>query len=111
MQNDSWICQTFIYSKKKESINSKKIGFWDFWSNDESALNKGKSSVPHLYNDPEMPSSAFCKAKLFVTNLSMKSNIDYSGISLPVCSYRTNQKLHNISATPSLVEKVITNLD
>ena len=35
----------------------------------------------------------------------------YSGISLPVFPSRTNLKLHNISVTPKMVKKVITNLD
>ena len=34
-----------------------------------------------------------------------------TGISLPVFPSRTNLKLHNISVTPKMVKKVITNLD
>ena len=41
----------------------------------------------------------------------MNSNIDDSGISLPVFPSRTNLKLRNISITPKKVKKVITNLD
>ena len=41
----------------------------------------------------------------------MNSNLDDSGISLPVFSSRTNLKLHNISVTPKMVRKVIMNLD
>ena len=41
----------------------------------------------------------------------MNSNLDDSGISLSVFPSRTNLKLHNISATPNIVKKVITNLD
>ena len=37
--------------------------------------------------------------------------LDDSGISLPVFPSRTNLKLHNISITPKMVKKVITNLD
>ena len=33
------------------------------------------------------------------------------GISLPVFPSRTNLKLHDISITPKMVKKVITNLD
>ena len=55
--------------------------------------------------------SASNKAKLFRENFSKNSNIDDSGISLPVFSSRTNLKLHNISVTSKMVEKVITNLD
>ena len=32
-------------------------------------------------------------------------------ISLPVFPFRTNLKMHNISVTPKMVKKVITNLD
>ena len=58
-----------------------------------------------------MLSSASDKVILFAENFSKNSNLDDSGISLPVFSSRTNQKLHNISVTPKMVKKVITNLD
>ena len=58
-----------------------------------------------------MLSSASDKAKLFAKNFSKNSNLDDSGISLPVFSSRTNLKLHNISVTRKIVKKVITNLD
>ena len=51
------------------------------------------------------------KAKLFAQNFSKNSNLDDSGISLPVFLSSTNLKLHNISITPKIVKKVITNLD
>ena len=53
-----------------------------------------------------MLSSAFDKAKLLAENFSMNSNLDGSGISLPVFPSRTNLKLHNISVTPKIVKKV-----
>ena len=58
-----------------------------------------------------MLSSASDKAKLFAKYFSKNSNLDYPGISLPVFPSRTNLKLHNISITPKMVKKVITNLD
>ena len=58
-----------------------------------------------------MLSSASNKAKLFAENFSKKSNLDDSGISLPVFSSKTNLELHNISVTPKMVKKVITNFD
>ena len=58
-----------------------------------------------------MLSSASDKAKLFAKKFSKNSNLDDSGISLPVFPSRTNLKLHNISITTKMVEKVITNLD
>ena len=38
-------------------------------------------------------------------------HLDYLGISLPVFPSRANLKLHNISISPKMVKKVITNLD
>ena len=58
-----------------------------------------------------MFSSASDIAKLFAENLSKNSNLDDSGISLPVFPSRTNLKLHNISVTSKIIKKVIMNLD
>ena len=58
-----------------------------------------------------MLSFASDKAKLFAENFSKNSNLDDSGISLPVFPSRTNLKLHNTSVTLKMVKKVITNLD
>ena len=58
-----------------------------------------------------MLSSASDKAKLFAKNFSKNLNLDDSGISLTVFPSRTNLKLHNISITPKMVKKAITNLD
>ena len=98
-------------TKTKESITSQKLGFRDFWRIANSVLNKGKSAIPPLFNGPEVLSSASDKVKLFAKNFSKNSNLDDSGISLPVFPSRTNLKLHNISITPKMVKKVITNLD
>ena len=57
-----------------------------------------------------MLSSASDKAKLFAENFSKNSNLDDSGISLPVFLSRTNLKLYNISVDPEMVKKVIMNL-
>ena len=98
-------------NKTKKSITSQKRGSRDFWRIANSVLNKGKSGIPLLFNDPEVLSSASDKAKLFPENFSINSNLDDSGISLPVFPCRTNLKLHNISVTPKMVRKVVMNLD
>ena len=67
--------------------------------------------MPLLFNGPELLSSASDKAKLFAENFPKNSNLDGSGVSLPVFPSRTNLKLHNISVTPKMVKKVIMNLD
>ena len=58
-----------------------------------------------------MLSSASDKAKFFAINFSKNSNLDDSGVSFPVFASGTNLKLHNISVTPKIVKKFITNLD
>ena len=73
--------------------------------------NKGKSAIPPLFNSPEVFSSALDKAKSFAKSFSKNSNLNDLGISLPVFPSRTNLKLHNISATPKMVKKVIMNLN
>ena len=58
-----------------------------------------------------MLSSSSDKAKLFAKSISKNSNLDDSGISVPVFPTRTNLKLHNVFVTPKIVKKVINNLD
>ena len=98
-------------TKTKESIISQKLGSQDFLQIANSVINKGKSAIPPLFNGLEVLSSASDEAKLIAKNFSNNSNLDDSGISLPVFPSRTNFKLHNISITPKMVKKVITNLD
>ena len=98
-------------TKTKESITSWKLGSRDFWGIANSVLNKDKSAIPPLFNGPEVLTSASDKAKFFAKNFSKISNLDDSGISLAVSPSRTNLKLRNISITPKMIKKVITNLD
>ena len=69
-------------NKTKESITSQKLGSRDFWRIANSVLNKDKSAIPPLFNDPKMLSSVSDKAKLFAENFSKNFNLDDSGIYL-----------------------------
>ena len=51
------------------------------------------------------------KAKLFDKKFSKNSNLDDSGISLPVFLSKTNVKLYNISVTLNMIKKIIMRLD
>ena len=95
-------------NKTKDSITFQKR---DFWQIANSVLNKGKSAIPSLFNGPKVLSSASDKAKLFAKIFSNNSNLDDSGICLPDILYRTDLKSPNISVTPNMFKKVITNLD
>ena len=102
----------FAYpNKTKESITSQKLALRDFWPVANNVLNKGKSAIPPLFYGSDVLSSASDKAKLLAENFCKNSNLDNSSISLPVFPSRTNLKLHNISVTPKMIKKVITNLD
>ena len=98
-------------NETKESITSQKLDSRGFWRIANSVLNKGKSAIRSLFNGLEVLSSASDKAKLFAENVSLNSNLDDSGVYLPVFPSRTNLELHNISATPKMVRKVVINLD
>ena len=100
-----------MYATKTESITSQKLDPRYFWRIANSVLNKGKSAIPPLFNGPERLSSASEKAEFFAKNFSKNCNLYDSSISLPVFPSRSNLKLCNISITPKMVEKVITNLD
>ena len=82
----------------------------DVWRIGNSVLKKRKSAITSLFNGPEKLTSASNKAKLLDENFSKSSNLDDSRISLPAFPSRGNLKLRNISVTPKLVQKVITNL-
>ena len=58
-----------------------------------------------------MLSSASDKAKISAENFSKNSNLDDSGIFLPIFPSRTNLKLRNISITHKMVKKVIMNFN
>ena len=98
-------------TKTKDSLTSQKLGSRDFWRIPNSVLNEGKSVIPPLFNGPEALSTASDKAKLLAKIFSKNSNLNDSGISLPVFPSRTNLKQHNISITPKMIKKVVTNLD
>ena len=102
-------------NKTKGSITSQKFGSWEFYQITNSVLKKVKSTIPPLFNGPEVLYSASDKAKTLklktAKNFSKNSNLDDSHIPLPVFPSRTNLKLHNISVTPKMVKKVIMNLD
>ena len=60
-----------------------------------SVLNKSNSSILPIFI-VKVLSSASDKTKLFVKNFCNYSNLDNSGISLPVLSSRITLELHNI---------------
>ena len=101
------------YHKNNSSSSSSLLETWlsRLLAIANSVLNKSKSAIPPLFNNPEVLPSAYDKAKLFTTIFSENSNLDDLGISLPAFPSKKNLTLHNISVTPMLVKKVIANLE
>ena len=92
-----------IQIKQKSPLLLRNLAL-ETWRIANSVLSKGKSAIPALFNGLEVLSSASDKAKLFAENFSKNSNLDDSGISLPVFPSRTNLKLHDISVTPKMLK-------
>ena len=82
------IAKNAKYDGYQRGLDSMIYKFFDKNSKGSGANNEGKNSKN-----------------------SKNSNLDDSGISLPVFPSRTNLKLHNISITPKMVKKVIMNFD
>ena len=66
-----------LYRQDKSSESKLKFRL----SINHYALNKGKFTIPPLFNVPEVLSSASDKAKLFTKNFSKNSNLDDLDIS------------------------------
>ena len=69
--------------KQKRPVLPRKLALVT-WQIANIVLNNGKTTLPSLFNGPEVLSSAFDKAQLFAENFSKNTNLDDSGISLPV---------------------------
>ena len=104
---NSVISNVNLHMLLKQSITSQKLAK----KIANNVLKKSKSAITSLFDGPEVLSSASDKAKLFGKNFSKNSNLDDSGISLPVFPSGTNLRLHNISVSPKIVKKVKMNLD
>ena len=73
-----------------------------------SVLNKGKSTIYPLFKSA-IPLLYLIKQNC-AKNFFKSSNLDDSGISLPVFCSRMNLRLHSVPVTPKKFKKVITNL-
>ena len=93
------------YANKTKEYNFPETCFLDFLRIANSVLNKGKSAIPPLCNVAKLLSSASDQEKSCAENLFKNSDLDDSGISLPVFPSRTNLKLYNISVTPRWLKR------
>ena len=92
-------------------VASQKVGSRDFWRICNSILNFSKSSIPPIFNGPEVLTSPSDKAELFAKLFSANSTLDDSGAVLPDFPARTDILLENMRITPSIVASIISKLD
>ena len=111
MQKSSWSCQACNDNKTKESVVSPRNFPLTILGKLPIVFSAKVNLLYLLYSTAQSCCLASDKAKLFAKNFSENSNLDDSGISLPVFPSRTHLKLHNISVTLKIVKKVITNFD
>ena len=111
MQKSSWSCQACNDNKAKESVVSPRNFPLTILGKLPIVFSAKLNLLYLLCSTAQSCCLASDKAKLFAKNFSKNSNLDDSGISLPVFPSRTHLKLHNISVTPKIVKKVITNFD
>ena len=95
----------------QKSIATQRIGTRDFWRISNSILNRGKSSIPPLFNGPEVLTSSSDKANLFADLFSKNSTLDDSGHVPPDFADKTSNSLESVLITPKLVSDVISKLD
>ena len=92
-------------------ISSQKIGSRDFWRIIKSVTSNKRSSIPPIFNGPEVLSSSKDKAELFSNIFSTNSTLDDSGHAVPEFPLRTNKVLDSCCITPAKISSIISNLD
>ena len=91
----------------RHSIASQRIGSRDFWRICNSVLNRGKSTIPPLFNGPEVLTTSTDKANLFARNFSYNSTLDDSYQLLPDFPSRTEHRLTSRKITARMVSHVL----
>ena len=95
----------------RHSIASQRIGSHDVWRICNSVLNRGKSTIPPLFNGPEVLTTSTDKANLFAGNFSYNSTLDDSYQLLPDFPSRTEHRLTSRKITARMVSHAIYHLD
>ena len=95
----------------RRSIATQRIGSRDFWRISNSILNRGKSTIPPLFNGPEVLTSSKDKADLFAKKFSTNSTLDDSFHPLPDFPSQTDQGLSSLRITSRKVASEILDLD
>ena len=94
-----------------DRLVSQSVGSRDFWRIFNSISRKGKSSVPPLFNGPEVLTSTSDKVELLAKLFSSNSTLDDSGHQLPDFPPRTDVQFSHINVTAASVASIVKNLD
>ena len=97
-------------NRTKNLLSDQKVGSHDFWRIYNRVLHRGASTIPPLFNGPEVLTSFKDKAELFAQIFSKNSNIDDFGPILPDFPVRTNQILDHVNFSVKTVASSISNL-
>ena len=108
---ESSLRQGPVMLKQLITIASQRIGSRDFWRICNSVLNRGKSTIPPLFNGPEVLTTSTDKANLFARNFSYNSTLDDSYQLLPDFPSRTEHRLTSRKITARMVSHAIYHLD
>ena len=92
-------------------IDQEQLGSREFWRITNKVLNRGKSPIPAIINDPEVLSSSSDKAELFAKIFSVNSTLDDSNNPLPDFPPQTANSISSFKITVKEVSRLIRDLD
>ena len=95
--------------KTKQSISSQKLGSWTFGEL-PVVFSRKLNLLYFLYSAIQKCFPVHLIKQNYLIKTLLRTLILMTGIFLTVFPSRTNLKLHNISAIPKVVKKVVTNL-
>ncbi|CAI9721180.1 Hypothetical predicted protein [Octopus vulgaris] len=116
--NDRNHCRAVIRDAKQDyeqhihdRISSQKVGSHDFWRIIKSVRGNNKSSIPPLFNGPEVLTTSNDKSELFAQLFSSHFILDDSGHPLPDVFLKTDKPLHICHITSDKVAAIVARLE
>lgn len=89
---------------------TRKFGSRDYSHLCKNVLNNGKSTIPPLFNEPEVLTSPADKAECFAQKFTYNSALNTSGEHRPDFPLRAEILLSEMCITPSLFLDIISKL-
>ena len=95
----------------RQSILSQRLGSKDFWRIANNVMNRGTSSIPPLFNGPEVLTSSKDKANVLAERFAANSTIQEGEHTLPCFPLRTECVVPKPIITPKNITTIIHSLD